>query len=46
MSDIYLLLERGLWKSLVMNLTEVLSTFLQIDRNSQQVVLCFSGNDF
>ena len=29
-----------------MNLTEVLSTFGQIDHNSQQVVLCFSGNDF
>ena len=25
---------------------EVLSTFGQIDRNSQQVVPCFSGNDF
>ena len=45
-SNVWLLLARGLWKSQVMNLTEVLSTFGQIDHNSQQVVLCFSGNDF
>ena len=45
-SNTWLLLERGLWKSQVLNSTEVLSTFGQIDRNSQQVVPFFSGNDF
>ena len=37
-SNVCPLLERGLWRSLVMNSTEVLSALGQIDRNSQQVV--------
>ena len=47
-SNTWLLRERGLWKSQVLNLTEVLLTFGQIfiDRNSQQVVPFFSRNDF
>ena len=38
LSNVWLLLERGLWKSQVMNSTEVLSTFGQINRNSQQTL--------
>ena len=37
-SNVWLLFERGLWKSQVMNATEVLLTFGQINRNSQQTL--------
>ena len=44
MFDFYL--KKDCENQLVMKLTEVLSTFGQIDRNSQQVEPCFSRNDF